>query len=221
MSDAILKNKKPNFNKLIEFGFTESNGDYSYLTNIANNQFQMTVTVSKDETVSTQVIDLSLNEEYVLHRTAGACGAFVGMVRTDYSNVLQGISDKCFEPDVFKSDYAQKIVQYVRNTYHDELEFLWPRFPNNAIFRRKDTGKWYGALLVLSKRKLGLDSDDIIDIIDLRIEPENIDSLIDNARFFPGYHMNKRHWYTICLDRSVPIDDIYQRIDASYKLARK
>lgn len=221
MSDAIFKNKKPNFEKLISFGFIENAGVYTYLTNIADGQFQMTVSISEDETVSTRVIDSELNEEYVLHRMADACGSFVGRVKTDYERVLLEISDTCFDPDVFKSRYAQKIVQYVRETYHDELEFLWQKFPNNAIFRRKDTGKWYGALLVLSKRKLGVASDDIIDVIDLRISPEEIDSVIDNKTFFPGYHMNKRHWYTICLDGSVPAEEIYRRIDASYLLAKK
>lgn len=221
MFDAIFKNRKANFEKLILFGFTKHNNTYTYQTNIANNQFQMTVTLSKDGVISTQVIDATSNEEYVLHRIAKACGSFVGMVKTDYENTLQKISEQCFEADVFKSIDAQKVIQYVRDTYHDELEFLWPRFPTNAIFRRKDTKKWYAALLVLSKRKLGIASDEAIDIIDLRITPEDIDSVIDNKTFFPGYHMNKKHWYTICLDGSLSIEEIYQRIDISYKLAKK
>ena len=37
----------------------------------------------------------------------------------------------------------------------------------------------------------------------------------------PGWHMNKKHWYTICLNGSVPICEILSRIDASYQLAKK
>ena len=37
----------------------------------------------------------------------------------------------------------------------------------------------------------------------------------------PGYHMNKRHWFTIRLDGSVPDDEIFNRINDSYKLALK
>ncbi|WP_208293491.1 MmcQ/YjbR family DNA-binding protein [Zophobihabitans entericus] len=143
------------------------------------------------------------------------------MVRADYHNVLQKIAEQCFELNIFKSDDAKKIIEYIRNTYHDELEFLWPKFPNNAIFRRKDTSKWYGAILTLSKRKLGIESDEIIEILDLRINPEEVTAVVDHKTFFPGYHMNKKHWYTICLDGSLPIEDIYQRIDISYQLATK
>ncbi len=44
---------------------------------------------------------------------------------------------------------------------------------------------------------------------------------VDNHKYFPGYHMNKKHWYTICLDGSVEPVELYQRLDLSYKLAKK
>ena len=33
--------------------------------------------------------------------------------------------------------------------------------------------------------------------------------------------MNKKHWYTILLDDSVPLEEICRRIDRSYLLAVK
>lgn len=125
------------------------------------------------------------------------------------------------QQDVFKSEDARNVIRYVRENYQDELEFLWPRFPKNAILRRKDTGEWYAAVLVVSKRKLGLDSDETVDILDLRIRTDDIGFVVDHQRYFPGYHMNKNHWYTICLDGSVPGEEMRQRIDASYELAEK
>jgi predicted DNA-binding protein (MmcQ/YjbR family) len=221
MLDEVFNNKKMNPEKLLQFGFSMDNGRYTYTTDIVDGQFEMLVTVQDDGVVNAKVTDYSSCEEYVLHRISRAHGSFVGMVRADYENVLCEISKKCFEPDVFKSDYAQKVIQYVQETYSDELEFLWKRFPNNAIFRRKDSNKWYAALLVLSKKKLGFDSDEIIDILDLRIETEALESILDGQKYFPGYHMNKKHWYTICLDGSVQIDEIFRHIDESYKLSAK
>jgi len=37
----------------------------------------------------------------------------------------------------------------------------------------------------------------------------------------PGYHMNKKHWNTITLDRSIPNDEILEMIDDSYDLVVK
>lgn len=122
---------------------------------------------------------------------------------------------------IWKNDYTKKVISYVHHTYGDELEFLWPKFPNNAIWRRKDSGKWYAALLSVSKKKLGIDSDDIVEIIDLRVDPEILTFLVDNKKYYPGYHMNKRHWCTIILDGSVTLEEIYARIDESFVLARK
>ncbi|MCL2314070.1 MAG: MmcQ/YjbR family DNA-binding protein [Proteobacteria bacterium] len=207
--------------KLLQFGFAVDNGSYTYATKLANGQFRMIVSVLDNGTVNTKVTDSSSHEEYVLHRNPTACGSFVGRVRTDYENILCEISEKCFELDVFKSDDARKVIQYVQNTYNDELEFLWQRFPNNAIFRRKDTQKWYAALLVLPKKKLGLNSEELVDILDLRIKTEKIEFVVDGKKYFPGYHMNKKHWYTICLDGSIEMDEIFVRIDESYQLSDK
>ncbi|MCL1904589.1 MAG: MmcQ/YjbR family DNA-binding protein [Methanomassiliicoccaceae archaeon] len=122
--------------------------------------------------------------------------------------------------DIFKSEQALEIIGYVRDEYHDELQFLWERF-DNAVFIRKDSNKWYAALLPLTKRKLGLDSDEAVEVLDLRARTDDIVSLVDGKRYFPGFHMNKKYWYTICLDGSVPTDEIFRRIDASYELSKK
>ncbi|MGI6153992.1 MAG: MmcQ/YjbR family DNA-binding protein [Christensenellaceae bacterium] len=181
----------------------------------------MYVAITEEGRVYTKVVDPLSGDEYVLHHSAGAGGAFVGMVKADYETVLLEIAQKCFEPDVFKSDYAQKVISHVREVYGSEPEFLWEKFPGNAVFRRQDTHKWYGALLTVSKQKLGLDSNEAIEIIDLRARPDDIDSMVDHKKYFPGYHMNKKHWYTMCLDGTVPIEEICERIANSYELAIK
>lgn len=33
--------------------------------------------------------------------------------------------------------------------------------------------------------------------------------------------MNKKHWYTVCLNGTVPLDELFLRIDESYLLAVK
>jgi Uncharacterized protein conserved in bacteria len=221
MPNAFFKNKKLLPEKLLPFGFTRNKGAYTYATDIVEGQFRMSVIVTKNGQVDATVIDPESKGEYVLHRASGACGAFVNSVRTEYERVLGDISEKCFEADVFKSEHARKIIRYVRKIYNDELEFLWRRFPDNAIFRRRDNAKWYAALLTVKKEKLGLPGDGFLEVIDLRMTPEEIDVLVDGKRFFPGYHMNKKHWLTICLDGSVSVDEISPRIDASYALAAK
>ncbi|MCI9407463.1 MAG: hypothetical protein HFK06_03815 [Clostridia bacterium] len=210
----------PDFEKLKEFGFAETKDIYSYATEILDGQFSLRVDISRtDNEVKTRLTDLSTGEPYTLHLVKEAGGAFVGEVRTGYERALREIAEKCFVRDVFKGDCAHAVIEYVRKTYGDELEYLWKTFPSNAVWRRKDSKKWYGILLTVSKRKLGLPSDELVTVIDLRYDPAALTGLLDGQRYFPGYHMNKKSWYTICLDGSVSVAEICERIDKSYRLA--
>lgn len=220
MEFEVFKYKSPNFAKLAEFGFENRDGEYTYRREIFDNQFEMRVRVASSGEVFAEVIDAVTGDPYTLHLIADASGAFVGRVREEYEGVLQEIADKCFFRDVFKEDIARKVIEYVRERYGDELEFLWEKTPAGAIWRRKDNRKWYGILMIISKRKLGLNSDDQVTVIDLRLDPDNDGSLADGKKIFQGYHMNKRTWFTMCLDGSVPFEDIKELIDKSYVIAR-
>ncbi|MDE6613434.1 MAG: hypothetical protein K2K28_02650 [Clostridia bacterium] len=139
MSKNIFDYKSPNFNKLLYFGFSECGEVYSYVTQICNGQFEMSVNVSAvNGDVNTEVLDLITGEPYTLHLVSEAGGMFVGTVRVEYERVLNEISEKCFEKDVFKSDFAHRVIEYVRKKYGDELEYLWRTFPSNAVWRRSD-----------------------------------------------------------------------------------
>lgn len=215
----FFKHKIVNYTKLLTFGFNKEGNKYTYKTNILSGQFCLIVDVLADKQIKTKLIDIDVEDEYVLHLTDTA-GGFVGKVRKEYQEVLQTIADKCFDRAVFKSPEAEVIIEYIKDKYQSELEFLWEKFSDNAIARRTDNKKWYLALLTISGKKLGLD-DEHVEIIDLRGIPEQVEALIDSKRYFPGYHMNKKHWYTICLNGSIKIEEIYKRIDASYLLAKK
>ena len=160
-------------------------------------------------------------EEYVLIHSKQASGKFVGTVIEECEKNLKLIADNCYQTQIFKSLQAKQVISYAREKYNGELEFLWDKFPDNAILRRADTGKWYAALLSVNADKIGLPSDKRVEVLDLRLMPEKIEELVDGKKYFAGYHMNKKHWFTICLDGSVSIDEIYKRIDESYLLAKK
>lgn len=218
---SIFQRKTVNFEKLAAYGFSKEAERYSYSTSLPDSGFTMTVNVTNKGEITVTLIDPAFNEPYTLYLADGASGSFVGQVKSEYEAVLENIAGKCFDIEVFKSKQAKEVIAYVRNTYGDELEYLWQKFPDNAVVRRKDNQKWYAAILTVSRRKLGFNSDENVEILDLRMMPEDIEKQVDGAKILPGYHMNKKHWITICLDVSVSIDEIYQKIDKSYLLAKK
>lgn len=218
---SIFQGKTVRFEKLSSYGFTKKSDLYSYHAVLKNSGFAITVCVSKEGTVTAALTDPATNEPYTLHLVNKAAGRFVGSVKEEYENVLTNIADQCFAPNVFRSSQAQALLSHVKNTYGDELEYLWKTFPNNAVLRRKDTKKWYAVFAVIPQSKLGLPSKETAEIINLRMAPEKIKTILDHKAYFPGWHMNKKTWYTILLDGSVSCSDICRRIDESYHLATK
>ena len=149
-----------------------------------------------------------------------AVGEFVGSVKAAFGEAIDGFTNFCCESEIFKCEQTKLIIGYVKEKYASEIEYLWKKFPDNAVFRRSDTKSWYGAILTVSLRKLGFDNDGDAEIVDLRMEPGFLDQRDKNC-YLPGYHMNKKSWFTIVLDGSVPTEEIYSLIDESYRLAGK
>ncbi len=220
MFEDIFKRKKCNIEKMSAYGFIRKDGKSIYETNIIDGTFRLYVFITESGDVDTNLIDIENGEPYILYKT-NASGSYVGEVRAAIETVLTDIANTCYDLAVFKTNQAQMAIEYVRKTYGDELEFLWKKFPDNAIWRRKDNQKWYGAILTVNGRKIGLNTDKIVEIIDLRMEASNRDSMLSKEHYYPGWHMNKKSWYTLVLDDCISDEEMKLRITESYELARK
>lgn len=220
ITNGVFRRKKLIPDRLAPYGFEQKGGGYCYTAELPSSGFLMTVEINDVQEIAVAVADPASGEPYTLHLSDSAAGGFVGAVRSECRDILSDIAEKCFEPDVFKFAQTKRLISRVRESYGDELEFLWKKFDDNAIWRRKDNEKWYGAILTVSRRKLGLDSDEIAEIIDFRMPPEELDELVDGQRYFRGWHMNKKHWCTVILDDSVSDEELYERLETSYQLAK-
>lgn len=220
MEDNItLKGLKLDFQKLVELGFVKGRDYYKYENKIINNQFLLIIKISEDNSITSDIIEITTNEKFMPYYIRGTSGDFTGKIREEYNNIIEKLKNNCCYEDIFKSEYAKLIIKYIKEKYNDELEYLWEKFPNNAIWRNKENNKWYGALLTVQKSKIGVKEEGSIEIIDLLLEQDKIEKLVDNEKIFTGYHMNKKHWITIKLDGSVNIKKIYKLIDNSYNLS--
>ncbi len=219
MFEDIFRKRKLNAERLTRYGFEPKDSGWSYTTAIMDNAYTLHVLVAENGDVDTELAEAETGEPYTLYKTT-ASGVFIGKVRTEIENVLKDIAKECFDLYVFRSEQTLKLIDHVRDTYGDEPEFLWQNFPDNAIWRRKDSQKWYGVILTVPKSKLGAASNEIVEILDLHLSPEQMTSTVDNKLYFPGWHMNKKSWYTVILNGSIPTDEICLRIAESYKLAK-
>ncbi|MGN0173281.1 MAG: MmcQ/YjbR family DNA-binding protein [Acutalibacteraceae bacterium] len=117
-----------------------------------------------------------------------------------------------------KNTLRDKIFEYVKETFGTSPEYLWQKTPDTAVFRHSENKKWYAIIMDIPKRKLGIDSDEFVDIINVKCDPVLIDSLIKNKGYLRAYHMNKTKWISVLLDGTVALDEIISMINLSYKL---
>lgn len=220
MFETLFQRRKMNRDKLLAYGFKERENSLQYITTIVSDTFSLHIDIDPNGTVDTALFEITSSEEYILYKT-NAAGRYVGKIRTAVETVLSDIAKQCYEPVVFQATQSQNVIAYVKDKYGDELEFLWEKLPDNAIWRRKDNGKWYAAILTVSKEKLGIDSKEKAEILDLRTQPKKMPQLLAKPHYYPGWHMNKKHWYTIILDGSLSDAEIYQCIEESYDLTGK
>ena len=73
-------------------------------------------------------------------------------------------------------------------------------------------------IMTVEKSKLGLEGREMVDIIDVKCDPDMTNMIIQTYGFLPGYHMNKQHWITILLDGSVSEAKVLDFLDMSYDL---
>ena len=121
---------------------------------------------------------------------------------------------------VFASQNAKKLYAYAKEKYGDELEFLWEKSPKNAILRKKKNKKWYAVFCIINKTKLGLKEDGLIEIVNLKLDPQDVLAFVDNKKCFKAWHMNKKHWISVLLEGdTLSLQELCEFMDQSYALA--
>lgn len=218
--EKFFKEKKANRGKLFAYGFAENENYFFYQKQIIDGEFKIVVKI-KDNKVDASIYEIDTDEVYTLHLIPHAQGAFIGRVRHEYLSLLEDISQKCFEFDIFREDNTKKIIEFVKQEFNSSLEFLWPKFLNNAICRRRDNRKWFIVFMKTTADKIGLNKNNSIEIINLRVDNSKLKTLLDYMTFFPAYHMNKKSWITVKLNSVTNINQVYQLIRESFALALK
>ncbi len=111
-----------------------------------------------------------------------------------------------------------QMISYITETYNALPEYPWVSAPGYAVFRHANNKKWFAVIMDISKRKIGLNDDSIIDVMNIKCDPILIGSLQRENGFFPAYHMSKTHWITVALDGSADEEKIKWLLDLSYDL---
>ena len=88
-----------------------------------------------------------------------------------------------------------------------------------AVLRHADNRKWYAIVMRVSRRKFGLHSDEVIDVVNLKLPTEMFGSFDASDGVHPAYHMNKHHWISVLLP-DAPEDIVHFLTNFSFEATR-
>ena len=93
----------------------------------------------------------------------------------------------------------QQFLEYCREAYGTKADYPFDEDSLTAVLRHGDNRKWYAIVMRVSRRKFGLDSDEVIDVVNLKLPIEMHGSFGASEGVYPAYHMNKLHWISVIL----------------------
>ena len=113
----------------------------------------------------------------------------------------------------------QEFFELCSSSYLTQPDYPFDDWMESAVFRHADNKKWFAIVLSVSRRKFGLDSDEVIDVVNLKLPTEMFGSFGAADGVYPAYHMNKLHWISVLLP-DAPNDVVQFLTNASFEATK-
>ena len=214
----IIDIEKYNFSKeqLLQFGFEEEAEKLIYGKEILDSSFLIEI-VFVDSQLLVEVYDLEFDEVYSLYGVDSAVGETVQNIREHVENLLSSILGLADESGKISSE----IIDYCNEKYGENHVNPFKKHPDILAFVN-EKNKWYALLSDVEYNKLNKNTDITtkVKILNLKYTTDKILDIIDNKNIFPAYHMNKKHWISIVLDKNIKLETIKELIDISFSLVK-
>ena len=113
----------------------------------------------------------------------------------------------------------QEFFNLCMDSYNTSPDYPFEDDFETAVFRHGDNRKWFALSMQVSRRKFGFDSDEVIDVVNLKLPTEMFGSLGATDGVYPAYHMNKLHWISVLLP-DAPNDVVQFLLNASFEATK-
>ena len=113
----------------------------------------------------------------------------------------------------------QQFLEYCFNTYGTAADYPFDEEFETAVLRHESNRKWYALSMKVSRRKFGFESDEVIDVVNLKLPTEMFGSFGAADGVYPAYHMNKLHWISVLLP-DAPDDVLRFLVNVSFEATK-
>ena len=214
----IIDVEEYNFSKeqLKSFGFKEEAEKLIYLKEILDSSFSIEIVFVNNQ-LMIEVYDLEFDEIYSLFSVDSAVGETVQNIREHVEKLISSILGLADE----SGKISLEVIDYCNNKYGGNQVNSFKKHPD--IFAMvNEKNKWYALFLDIDYNKLNKNTDITtkVKILNVKYPTDKILEIIDNKNIFPAYHMNKKHWISVVLDKNIKLETIKELIDISYSLVK-
>ena len=123
----------------------------------------------------------------------------------------------CIPNDSPRETQREQVIRWAMEQFGVEPEYPWADSPEAFVLRHPNSGKWFGVVMAVGRDRLGLPGEGRTDILNLKMDPLLLGSLLEMPGFCPAYHMNKLHWVSLVLDGPLGEEDILPLLSMSYE----
>ena len=114
----------------------------------------------------------------------------------------------------------QGLISHVAERYGVAPDYPWSRWPGNAVFRHRSNRKWFGILMDVPAERLGLAGEGKVDVLNVKVDPDDVAALRLADFILPAYHMNKENWVSVVIEGGIPDDMLADLLEMSHRLTR-
>lgn len=201
--------------KAIKYGFLKNDTAYE-LKQFVDNNLYIKYSIYNNQYIDIKVFDVDTDDEYFLFENEDVCDGLSYALHQIANEEINKILNNCFE-SLYIAENIDKLI-FEKFKVNAEYPF---KDDNLTRVYRGHKGKWFAIIMYIPWNKLKIDSKEIVPVMNIKLDPNEIISLIDNENFFECYHMNKRYWISIPLTKNIEQKKLINLIEKSYSLTNK
>ena len=230
----VFRSAVPLYERFAGFGFEKRGETYVLKRDLAGTDFYALLTVtgssrqgaalsdqtadknSRPDTLTAEVFERETDERYVLFDVKQSVGSFVAELREQIRSLVEEFRSSCFE----SCNIREKFEEYLPKTFECAVDYPWPDYEGDvstAVWRCPNN-KMFALVMDITYRRFGFESDEPVSAVNLKVDPEKLESLLDGKSVFPAYHMNKKHWVSVLLTSVTDWNVLEEMTRRSYEL---
>lgn len=227
IEEKIFQRKTPNFDALAPFGFLHDGDMWRYREDFMGGDFYAEVAIDGGGHVSGLVYDVIAGEEYLAVHIESRVGAFVGEVRTAYTEILEKIASACFFDEPFLFPQANRIAEFILEKYGDRPDYPFATAPTFGVFRVRENSKWYALIMNIQKFRLTCEKPDdiasspLVEVMNVKVGENGLSDALKVPGVYTCYHMSHKSWVSILLDGAIDDGKVMEFIGVSRSFAER